>query len=151
MQSLEGDSAIQWYQHNTDAADVDGSLYKSRIYDEFQKFLLNLIANSANRRLQAYERWEKARQRNDQKMIVFKTYLKNLKSYLSDFSEVHRVNIFLAKLKPELKNKLLSTDNVSENRKAILAQTIMQKRILKRQRNTSGHKNSDKKDNKSDD
>ena len=66
-------------------------------------------------------------------MFVFKTYLKNLKSYLLDFLKHHRINIFLTKLKSKLKNKLLNINTIIKIREEILTQKIMQKKTLKRQ------------------
>ena len=80
MQFLKKDVAVQWYQHTRDDAKVTNKIYK-----EFKQFLLNLIANSINRRLMTYERWEEIKQKFDQKVSVFKIFLKNLKSHLFDF------------------------------------------------------------------
>ena len=79
-------------------------------------------------------------------MFVFKTYLKNLESHLSDFLEHHRANIFLTKLKSKLKNKLLSTDTMLKIREEILTQTIMQKKTLKRQHENDSDDHDDEKD-----
>lgn len=90
-----------------------------------------------NRRLLAYEKWEAARQRGDQKVSVFKAHLEDLEAHLPPFAESHRANFFLAKLKPDLKNKILSTGNVPIVREEILAMAIMQERILERTRPSS--------------
>ena len=83
-------------------------------------------------------------------MFVFKTYLKNLKSYLSNFSKHHRANIFLTKLKSKLKNKLLNTDTILKIKEKILTQAIMQKKTLKRQhKDDNDNHNNEKNLNKS--
>ena len=76
---------------------------------------------------------------------MFKIYLKNLKNYLFEFSKIHKTNIFLTKLKSKLKNKLLNTSTVFNIKKKILAQTIMQEKILKRARSVDDNKNDDEK------
>ena len=48
-------------------------------------------------------------------MIIFKTYLEKLKNHLSKFPKYYRANIFLIKLTLKLKNKLLNTNNISNN------------------------------------
>ena len=55
------------------------------------------------------------------------------------FAEEQRANLFLAKLRPELKNKILSTNNVPKQREEILAMAIMQKTTLDRARPGGGN------------
>lgn len=141
MQSLEGDAATQWYQY------WDASAAKAQItFDQFKQFMLDLVADPANRRLLAYERFEEAKQKPDQKVTHFKAYLEDIEAQLPQFPEEIRANMFLAKLKPDLKNKILSTGNVPKLREEILAQAIMQESTLGRGRagggsggNNSGH------------
>ena len=107
---------------------------KSIEYKNFEQFFLNLVIDSVNRRFYVYERWKSAKQKSNQKVFVFKIYLKDLENYLSKFFENYRVNFFLAKLKFEFKKKILSTNTMSNNRKEILVVAIMQKNTLKRTR-----------------
>jgi len=86
---------------------------------------LNLIVNFANCRLFVYKRWENARQKLDQKIIVFKKYLNKLKIYLLLLLEKHRIYIFLIKLKSNLKVKILDIDNVLNIRDKLLVIIIM--------------------------
>ena len=53
-------------------------------------------------------------------------------------SEELRANFFLVKLRPELKNKILSIDNVPKQREEILAMVIMQENTLDRARFSGG-------------
>ncbi len=48
---LENDVATQWYSRTS-----NGAKLKSETFEEFRKFLLNLVVNSINRRLLVYER-----------------------------------------------------------------------------------------------
>ena len=96
----------------------------------FEKFLLDLVADPINRHLGAYECWEAAKQRLDQKVSVFKAYLEELKAHLPPSNQDVRANFFLAKLKPELKEKILATGNVPKQWEKILAQAIMQEKNL---------------------
>ena len=68
---------------------------------------------------------------------MFKIYLKKLEDHLFEFAKNHRAHIFLVKLKSKLKNKILSTSDVSKTREEILAMIIMQKKTLKRTRHAS--------------
>ena len=65
-------------------------------------------------------------------MLAFKIYLKKLKTQLSEFNQKHKIIIFLAKLKQNLKFKILNIDSVSYSRKNLLTLIIMQKKIMKR-------------------
>ena len=49
------------------------------IYLKFEQFLLNLVVDSINRRLIVYEKFDTIYQKIDQKVIVFKIYLKEIK------------------------------------------------------------------------
>ena len=110
-------------------------------FDDFENFLLNLIVDSINRRLNVYERWKKAKQNSNQKISTFKIYLKNLKSHLLEFEKIHKTFIFFVKLRFEFKQKILNIDNVSNIRKNILNVVIMQKKNLKRQRENNDNLN----------
>ncbi len=120
MLFLKNDVATQWYSRTS-----NGAKLKSETFEEFKEFLLNLIANSINRRLLVYERWKNARQKLDQKIIAFKKYLDELKIYLLSLLEKHRIYIFLIKLKSNLKVKILDINNVLNTRDELLAIIIM--------------------------
>ena len=65
-------------------------------------------------------------------MLAFKTHLKKLKIQLFEFNQKYKIMIFLAKLKQNLKFKILSINSVSHLRKNFLTLIIMQKKIIKR-------------------
>ena len=133
MTFLIGDSQAQWFSHCANDLKLNDVTF-----DDFENFLLNLIADSVNRRLNVYERWEKAKQNSNQKITAFKVYLKDLKSHLFEFEEIYKAFIFFAKLRHELKQKIFDIGSVSDTRKDILKIVIMQKKNLKRQRNGDG-------------
>ena len=126
MQSLKSNASTQWHSY-FDTHDMN---YVTFAF--FEKFLLCLVADPINRRLDAYERWEAAKQQPDQKVSVFKVYLEELEAHLPPLDEDVRAKFFLAKLKPELKEKILATGNVPKQREEILAQAIMQEKNLER-------------------
>ena len=118
------------------------------IYLKFKQFLLNLVTDSINRRLIAYEKFDATHQKTDQKVSVFKIYLKKIERELSSFDEYHKAMLFLAKLTPMLKNKLLIMRDVPNTKKAILFKTIMQETTLSRTRENDGNSNNQHKNNK---
>ena len=65
-------------------------------------------------------------------MLAFKAHLKKLKTQLSEFNQKHKIMIFFAKLKQNLKFKILNIDSVLHLRKNLLTLIIMQKKIIKR-------------------
>lgn len=139
MDSLEDDPNAQWYSWFKNRGNLNGVSFGF-----FKQFLLNLVSDPASRRLLAYEKWEEARQRPDQKVTNFKAYLEELEAHLPLFSEEHKSYFFLAKLRRELKNKILSTGNVSTQREEIFAQAIMQEKTLERARPNSDATSSSK-------
>ena len=132
MDSLEGDPNAQWYTRFR-AIGLDNISF-----DYFRRFLLDLVADPASRRLLAYEKWDSAKQRTDQKVSAFKAYLEEAESHLPPFSEEHRAQFFLTKLRPELKNKILSTGQVAQSREELFAQAIMLENTLERGRQAGG-------------
>lgn len=112
---------------------------QGRIFLEYEKFFFDLISNLMNRHLAVYENWKIVRQKPDQKISAFKAYLEELKNHIPILNPTHQTNFFLIKLKSDLKDKILSIDNVSNNKEKILVKVLMQKQILKRsRRNTDG-------------
>ena len=75
------------------------------------------------------------------KISIFKTHLEKFEGYLSSFEEEHKANFFLIKLRSELKNKILSINNVFKLREEILIMIIMQENILNRSRAKDGFNN----------
>ena len=65
-------------------------------------------------------------------MLTFKTHLKKLKIQLFKFNQKYKIMIFFAKLKQNLKFKILSIDSVSHSKENFLTLIIMQKKIMKR-------------------
>ena len=77
----------------------------------------------------------------NQKIIVFKIYLKKLKFQLKFFEKIHRAFIFLIKLKFNLKKKILDIDQISKTRKNMLRVIVIQKKNLKRARENNDVRN----------
>ena len=145
MQFLESDSIIQWFIYIFDDETVTiGQI----IYLKFEQFLLNLIIDSVNRRLIVYEKFDAIHQKIDQKVSVFKIYLKEIKRKLSLFDEYHKVMLFLIKLTSMLKNKLFIMKNVPNIKEIILFKVIMQKIMLGRTRENGDNHNFQQKNNK---
>ena len=110
--------------------------------------MLNLIIDSINRRFIVYEKFNATYQKIDQKINVFKIYLKEIKRKLSFFDEYHKVMLFLIKLISMLKNKLFIMKDMSNIKKIILFKIIMQKITMSRTRENDDNHNFQQKNNK---
>ena len=119
MQYLDDNPSTQWLGY------FNAYDWESLTFLEFKQFLLNLVADPANRRLFAYKRWEEARQRPDQKVAIFKAYLEELEGHLPEFPKEHQTNFLFIKLKPELKNKLLGMGKLPKLKEELLAVAII--------------------------
>ena len=131
MSSLQRNSQSQWFNRINDDKDL-----KNISYDYFKFFLLNLVADSMNRRLVVYENWERARQRSNQKVSSFKNELEKYETHLSSFDTIHSINFFFCKLLSSMKKKLLNIEKVSTIRKNLFAKIVMLKKIIERERRT---------------
>ena len=68
------------------------------IYLKFEKFLLNFVIDSINRRLIVYKKFDATHQKIDQKCNIFKIYLKEIKRKLFSFDEYHKDILFYLSL-----------------------------------------------------
>ena len=107
------------------------------IFENFKQFFFNLIFDFVNRRFLVYEKFENIKQLFNQKIFVFKIYLKKTKSHLFEFIETYRAIFFLIKLNAKLKFKILNIDEIFNTREKILIKIIMQKKTLKRMRSNN--------------
>ena len=101
-----------------------------------------------NRRLIVYKKFNTIHQKIDQKVNVFKIYLKEIKRKLFFFNEYHKVMLFLAKLISVLKNILFIMKDVLNIRETILSKIITQEIILSRTRENDNNSNNQHKNNK---
>ena len=105
------------------------------------QFLLNLIIDSINCQFIVYEKFDAIHQKIDQKINVFKVYLKEIKRKLFFFDEYHKAMLFLVKFISMLKNKLFIIKNVFNIKEIILFKIIMQKITLSRTREDDDNHN----------
>ena len=85
--------------------------------------MLNLIIDSINRRLIVYEKFDAIYQKTNQKVNIFKIYLKKIKKELFSFNKYHKAMLFLTKLISVLKNKLLIMRNLFNIKEIIFSCT----------------------------
>ena len=124
---LNENSQIQWFQYINENFELT-----KIIFENFKQFFLNLVFDFVNRKFFVYEKFENVKQLFNQKIFVFKIYLKKTKFYLFEFIETYRANFFLIKLNAKLKFKILNIDKIFNTREKNLIKIIMQKKTLKR-------------------
>ena len=83
----------------------------------------------------------------DQKVSVFKFYLKEIKRKLFLFDEYHKVILFLVKFISVLKNKLFIMRNVLNIKEIILFKIVIEKITLSRTREDDDNRNNQYKSN----
>lgn len=128
MQSPKGAPEQQWHSHYTREG-LEGITFAY-----FKNYLRNLVGDPKNRRLMAYERWCQATQGSYQKVVNFKSYLEGLEEELEDMTQQQKAYFFLAKLQRELKDAILRSANVPDNREELLAIATQQEQVLDRGR-----------------
>ena len=74
-----------------------------------------------NRQLAYSQRWEDARQRDGQSAQTFALYLEEIESFLQPFSEPQRAERLFAKLRPSLRESIVSKGDVPSTRREVLA------------------------------
>ena len=79
MQFLKNDLIIQWFIYTFDDKMMT---IDQVIYLKFEQFLLNFVIDSINRQLIVYKKFNAIYQKIDQKVNVFKIYLKKIKNII---------------------------------------------------------------------
>ena len=138
MQFLKDNSIIQRFIYSFDNETMTTDQIS---YLKFEQFLLDLVVDSINRRLIVYKKFNTIHQKIDQKVNIFKSYLKEIKKKLSLFDKYHKIMLFLTKLISVLKNKLFIIKDVFNTKKTILFKIIMQEIILSRTREDNNNSN----------
>jgi hypothetical protein len=90
-------------------------------WQEFSDFLLDLIQNPVNRLLTQAQRYSDARQKPNQSVHSYVTYVENLEDELEPYSEDQRRLHLLTTLRPELRTAITSHQNIPESRAGLIA------------------------------
>ena len=96
MQYLAGKSKNIWYHHKKTLN------WNTLIWAYFEKFLLNIIENSVNCQLNAYQLYINALQQSHQSVHSFEVYLSNLETQIPSIDEAYLVMNFFTRLQVDL-------------------------------------------------
>ena len=140
MQYLEGEPRDRWaaYERSTGA---DTSTWK-----EFATYLLDLVQDPVNRTLTMAQRYQDASQRTDQSVHAFASYLETLEAELPPYSDEHRRQHLMSKLRPELRRALTNHQHIPTTYSTLMALAARIEENLKQEKG----KKEDRKDNKKD-
>ena len=103
--------------------------------------MLNSVIDSINCRFIVYKKFNAIYQKIDQKINVFRIYLKEIKKELFFFDEYHKIILFLVKFISILKNKLFIIKDMFNIKKVILFKINIQEIILSRTRENDNNSN----------
>ena len=101
MQYLRGEPWDMWYNRLEELRGPE--LIKEITFKNFKQFLLDFVEDSMNCQLHHAQLHQNARQRPQQSIQAFASYLKNLEAHISPITKEHHYSILFTKLWPELK------------------------------------------------
>jgi hypothetical protein len=115
MQYLRGEPRDRWRaQESTVGRD-------QATWQEFSDFLLDLIQNPVNRQLNTAQKYADARQKPNQSVHAYVTYIESLEEELEPYSEDQRRLHLLTTLRPELRTTITSHQNIPSTRADLIA------------------------------
>lgn len=114
MMSLEGEPDEAWHNH-TKGVDIG-----EYTWEEFAQYLLDLVEDPANRLLSAAQLYADAHQMPHQTAQAFAAYLDTIEAQLPPYSEAHRITHLLTKLKPEIRQTLMTFQELPGTREGIV-------------------------------
>jgi len=85
-------------------------------WGEFKKLLLDWVKTPANRHLDAAQKFEEARQGPNQTVRNFALYLQTLEDRLEPYSEAHKKQHLLSKLRPEITRGVMALEHMPATR-----------------------------------
>jgi len=115
MTHVEGEPRDRWAAR---CKEVDPATVT---WEEFSNFLLDLIQDPVNRGMTTAQRYYDAQQKTGQSVNAFVSYVEQLEAEMEPFSDVHRRQHLLAKLRPELRKAITNHQNVPDNRSALIS------------------------------
>jgi hypothetical protein len=126
-QSLRGTPAISWGNVH---GSQDGDRYT---WEEYKRYLLDLIEDPENRALDAVLQYLEAKQRPGQTAQQFNQYLLSLEAQLDHpYNEEQRRIHLWAKLRPEVRAHIVNYQDIPKTRDAIVALATRQENTRKR-------------------
>ena len=108
-----------WYNRLEELGEPES--IKEMIFKNFKQFLLDLIEDFMNHQLHHAQLHQDTRQRPQQNIQVFTSYLKNLKAHIPPMTEEHCHSTLFTKLQPELRIALINFQTLPDTFKSLVA------------------------------
>lgn len=93
-------------------------------WEEFVEFMKDAISDPENRNLDALTKHDEARQRENQSVQSFVSYLDSLEDELGIDDERQRRNNIFAKIRPEIRQEISLRGDVPTDREKLIAQAV---------------------------
>lgn len=107
----------------------------SILWEGFVDLLLDWVQTPANRHLAVAEKFESCVQLPSQDVRGFSLYLQNLEDKLPEYSEAHKKQHFLTKLRPELRRGIMSMEHIPDTRDEMIEAAARIEENLKQEKN----------------
>ena len=115
---LRGEAADAWSRHEKDTYGDEESAFS---WKEFEVFHKDWLADPANRLLNAFQKYDDARQKEGQSIQNFASYLEELEAILPPYSEEQRAGHLFMRMKPSLRKDILAKGDMPSTRREVLA------------------------------
>ena len=119
MQYLKEESQNMWYNKLKELKGPES--IKKMIFKDFKQFLLDFVENSMNHQLHHVQLHQNVKQRSQQSIQTFTSYLKNLEAHISSMIKKHYYNILFTKLQSELKVAFINFQTLPDTFKSLIA------------------------------
>jgi hypothetical protein len=111
---LAGEPRDAWLRHEKEPG-------FRKTWEGFKSFLLDLVQDPVNRTIATAVRYEEARQRVGQTTQAFAAYLETLEADLPAYKEEHQVQHLFAKLRADVRDKVIAYPEIPRSRSALIA------------------------------
>ncbi len=118
VSSFEGTARDVWKRKER-MTGVDSSSW-----EDFSDFMKNAIADPGNRRTQSVKAYEDAKQRPNQSVQSFVSYLDSLEDELGYAGSAQSANNLLGKLRPEIQEEINRQGEPPEERERLISQAV---------------------------
>lgn len=115
---VKGDPADSWCRYEKDTYEENHGNFT---WKEFENFLKDYHSDPVNRHITALQKYENARQKENQTAQHFSLYLEELEASLPPYDEQQRAGHLFTKLKPSLKKDILAKGDIPSTRRGVLA------------------------------
>ena len=125
--ALKGQIKEQWSNH-IGISDVDSARYTIEVmgFRGFKQFLLDRVQAPEIRSVNHWLLWNDAKQKPGQTVASFRAYLESLEAHIEPMPTTVRNKIFMPRLRPEVRQRLINTGRTLDTRDEIESLATLQ-------------------------